>query len=166
MPDMLSRRRFSAALALSALPLRAFAQGGPAWSSLPFQWSITHTYGKPRAKIAVFSDPRCPYCRRFEADLAKIGDLTVHVFPLAVLGPDSVRIAKGVWCAPDRAKAWDDALHRRIAPPAAQCDDPIESLISYARQNGVRVTPTWFLESGERYIGAMPIDGLTLVLGR
>lgn len=163
---MLSRRRFAAALALAATPLRAVAKDAAAWKSLPFQWAITRKYGTGRDKIAVFSDPRCPYCRRFEADLAKMGDLTAHIFPLAVLGPDSIRIAKGVWCAPDRAKAWDDALHRRIAPPAAQCDDPIEPLMEHARRMGVRVTPTWYVENGERYVGAMPIDGLNLVLGR
>jgi len=163
---MPTRRRFAAALALSALPLQAFAQSSTTWKSLPFQWAITQKHGDGRSKVAVFSDPRCPYCRRFEADLARIGNVTVHVFPLAVLGPDSVRLAKGVWCAPDRAKAWEDVLHRRIAPPLAECENPVDALRDYAQRNGVRVTPTWFLENGERYVGAMPIDGLNLVLGR
>jgi thiol:disulfide interchange protein DsbC len=162
---MPSRRRFIAALALAAPPIAALAQAN-AWSSLPFQWSITYKYGNGRSKVAVFSDPRCPYCRRFEADLARLGDLTAHVFPLAVLGPESVRLARAAWCAPDRARAWTELLQRRIEPVEDLCDDPIEPLIEYAKRIGVRVTPTWYLQSGERYVGAMPIDRVQQVLGR
>ena len=77
------------------------------WESLPLQWAITSVRGSGRRKIAVLSDPNCPFCQRFEEDLAKLDDITVHILHYAILRPTSMRQAKGVWCSKDRAKAWD-----------------------------------------------------------
>jgi thiol:disulfide interchange protein DsbC len=129
------------------------------WSSLPLQWAITSVRGTGRRKIAILSDPNCPFCKRFEEDLAKLDDITVHVLPYAVIKPDSVRQAKGVWCSKDRVKAWNDMMFRRIEPQAGiDCDNPIEKLIAYGQSIGANSTPTWFLENGERYSGAMPLE--------
>ena len=114
---------------------------------------------------AIFSDPNCPYCKRFEEILAKLDDITVHVFPYAVITPESVRQAKSVWCSNDRSKAWNDLMFRRIEPRAATaCDNPIEKLVELGRQLGATSTPTWFLENGERYSGAMPLEQVRALL--
>mgnify|MGYP001595142022 FL=1 len=135
------------------------------WSSLPFQWAITDKRGDGRRKIAIFSDPNCPYCKRFEEDLAKLDDITVHIFPYAVIKPESVRQAKAVWCSKDRVKAWNDFMFRRIEPAAApDCDTPVEKLIELGRRLGANSTPTWFLETGERYSGAMPLEQVRALL--
>jgi thiol:disulfide interchange protein DsbC len=135
------------------------------WESLPFQWAITSKRGDGRRKIAVFSDPNCPYCRTFEEHLAEIENLTVHIFPYAVISPKSVRQAKAVWCSKDRAKAWDDLMFRRIEPRAApDCDTPIEELVQLGRRLGANSTPTWFLENGERYSGALPLQDVRQLL--
>ena len=114
---------------------------------------------------AIFSDPNCPYCKRFEEILAKLDDIPVHVFPYAVITPESVRQAKSVWCSNDRSKAWNDLMFRRIEPRAATaCDNPIEKLVELGRQLGATSTPTWFLENGERYSGAMPLEQVRALL--
>jgi len=135
------------------------------WDSLPLQWAITTARGSGRRKIAILSDPNCPYCKRLEEDLAKLDDITVHILPYAVLGPASVRQAKAVWCSNDRAKAWDDLMFRRIEPrPERDCDTPVEKLQDYGRRIGASATPTWFLESGERFSGALPLDEVRRLL--
>ena len=137
------------------------------WKALPFHWAITTKRGDGRRKIAVFSDPNCPYCKTFEAHLAEIDDLTVHIFPYAVLGPKSVEQAKAVWCSSDRVRAWNDLMQRRIEPAAApDCDTPIEELAVLGRRLGAASTPTWFLENGERYSGALPLVDLRQLLDR
>jgi thiol:disulfide interchange protein DsbC len=129
------------------------------WESLPLQWAITTVRGSGRRKIAILSDPNCPYCKRLEEDLAKLDDITVHILPYAILSPASVRQAKAVWCSKDRTKAWDELMFRRIEPRAApDCDTPVEKLVEFGRRIGARATPTWFLESGERHSGALPLD--------
>ena len=135
------------------------------WESLPLQWAITTVRGSGRRKIAILSDPNCPYCKRLEEGLATLDDITVHILPYAILSPASVRQAKAVWCAKDRAKSWDDLMFRRIEPRAApDCDTPVEKLVEIGRRMGATATPTWFLESGERYSGALPLDEVRRLL--
>ena len=135
------------------------------WSSLPFDDAVTTTRGTGRRKIAVFSDPNCPYCKRFEKDLAKLDDLTVHIFLYPVIRPESVAQTKAVWCSRDRAKAWNDLMLRDVQPTAKpDCDTPVEKLVALGRKLGANSTPTWFLENGERYQGALPLDEVTRLL--
>ena len=135
------------------------------WDSLPFQWAITTVRGSGRRKVAILSDPNCPFCKRFEEDLAKLDDITVHIFAYPIIKPESVRQAKAVWCSKDRAKAWDELMFRRVEPRAVpDCETPIEKLIELGRRLGASATPTWFLESGERYSGALPLQEVRLLL--
>lgn len=137
------------------------------WESLPFDWAITSKRGTGRRKIAVLSDPNCPFCKRFEEDLTKLDNITVHIFPYAVIKPESVRQAKSVWCSKDRVKAWNDLMFRRVEPQAApDCETPVERLIEYGRKLGATSTPTWFVETGERYSGALPIEEVRRLLDR
>lgn len=135
------------------------------WESLPLQWAITTVRGSGRRKIAILSDPNCPYCKRMEEDLAKLDDITLHILPYAIIRPESVRQAKAVWCSKDRAQAWNDLMFRRIEPRAApDCETPVEELVQYGRSIRATATPTWFLESGERFSGALPIDQVRRLL--
>jgi thiol:disulfide interchange protein DsbC len=135
------------------------------WSKLPWQWAITSKRGDGRRKIAILSDPNCPYCKRMEEDLAKLDDITIHIFPYAVIKPESVRQAKSVWCSKDRVKAWNELMFRRIEPRAAtDCENPVEDVIRFGQSIGARATPTWFLENGQRFSGAMPLEKVRALL--
>lgn len=135
------------------------------WESLPLQWAITTVRGSGRRRIAILSDPNCPYCRRLEGDLATLDDVTVHILPYAILGPASVRLAKAAWCSKDRGKAWAELMFRRIEPkPERDCETPVEKLAEFGRRIGATATPTWFLETGERYSGALPLEELQRLL--
>ncbi len=129
------------------------------WNQLPFQWAVTMRRGDGRRQIAIFSDPNCPFCQKFEKDLVTINDITVHIFPWAVIKPESVRQAKSVWCSKDRVKAWNDLMLKRVEPTApTDCENPIDELIALGTRLGATSTPTWFLPNGERYVGAQPMS--------
>jgi thiol:disulfide interchange protein DsbC len=50
-------------------------------------------------------------------------------------------------------------MFRRVEPQAGpDCDNPIDKLAQFGRSIGANATPTWFLESGDRYSGAVPLD--------
>jgi thiol:disulfide interchange protein DsbC len=135
------------------------------WSSLPFDDAITIVRGNGRRKIAVFSDPNCPFCKRFEKDLANLDDSTVHIFLFPVIRPESVPQTKAVWCSPDRAKAWRDLMLRGVQPSAKpDCNTPVEKLVALGRSLGANATPTWFDETGERYSGALALDDVRKIL--
>ena len=139
--------------------------GAIKWSSLPFDDAITIVRGDGRRKIAVFSDPNCPYCKRFEKDLAQLDDSTVYIFLFPVIRPESVAQTKSVWCSPDRAKAWRDLMLRGVQPTAQpDCKTPVDKLVALGRRLGANATPTWFVETGERYSGALAFDDVRKIL--
>ena len=135
------------------------------WSSLPLQSAITIRRGKGSREIAVFSDPNCPHCERFERNLMQLDDVTIHIFPYPVIRSESVRQAKAVWCSPDRAKAWNDLMLSRIQPRAApDCSNPVDEILALGKRLGANATPTFYLRNGNKHAGAMPMADLVPLL--
>ncbi|MGH8620560.1 MAG: DsbC family protein [Burkholderiales bacterium] len=129
------------------------------WSKLPFHWAVTTRRGDGRRQIAIFSDPNCPFCQKFEKDLAAVDNITIHIFMWPVIKPESVSQTKSVWCSKDRAKVWNDLMFKRVEPTApTDCENPIEELVALGSRLGATSTPTWFLPNGERYVGAQPMS--------
>ena len=83
---------------LSALPFDA----------LPLKDAFTIVHGNGKRKMAVFEDPNCSYCKRFERDMQKVNDVTVYLFLYPILSADSVEKSKNIWCAKDPAKVWQE----------------------------------------------------------
>lgn len=128
------------------------------FDSLPLESAIKVVRGNGSRRIAIFADPNCGYCKRFERELVNVPDITVYTFLYPILSPDSMEKSKAVWCAPDRAKAWMDLMIRDAVPAAAaKCDSPLDQLVAFGREKRISGTPTIFFEDGERVPGAMPM---------
>jgi thiol:disulfide interchange protein DsbC len=128
------------------------------FAALPLDNAVKIVRGNGSRKVAMFADPNCGYCKRFERDLLGVSDITVYVFLYPILSPDSVAKSKAVWCSPDRGKAWIDMMVRDT-PPAldAKCETPIDKVLAYGQSKSVRGTPTIIFEDGERVPGAISI---------
>jgi thiol:disulfide interchange protein DsbC len=128
------------------------------FDSLPLESAIKVVRGDGSRRIAIFADPNCGYCKRFERELVGVSDITVYTFLYPILSPDSTQKSKAVWCAPDRSKAWMDLMLKDSVPSgAATCETPIEKVVAFGRDKKISGTPTIFFEDGERVPGAMPI---------
>ena len=128
------------------------------FASLPIDNAIKIVRGNGSRKVAMFADPNCGYCKRFERDLLGVNDLTVYVFPYPILAPDSMEKSKAVWCSADRGKAWLDMMVRDQPPKSeGKCDTPIDKVLAYGQSKKIQGTPTLFFEDGERVPGVMPI---------
>ena len=92
------------------------------FASLPLDKAIVKVKGDGSRKLAVFSDPECPFCQELEKELAKVSDVTIYTFlyPLAELHPDAERKAKLVWCAENPAQAWDELMLNGKEPAATE----------------------------------------------
>jgi thiol:disulfide interchange protein DsbC len=134
------------------------------WDNLPLDTAVKTVRGNGKRVLAVFSDPNCPYCKRFEKDLARINDITVYTFLYPILSQDSTDKSKAVWCSADKSKAWNDLMVNGTAPAAARCDTPIEKNLELGRKHRVSGTPTLFFANGERVSGAVPQDQLEKLL--
>ena len=135
------------------------------FKSLPLKDSFTIVRGNGKRRIAIFEDPNCGYCKRFEKDLAKIDNVTIHVFLYPVLGPDSQAKSQAIWCAKDKAKAFEDWMLRNIAPVAANCDtSAIQRNRAFGDKHRITGTPTSFLPDGTRLPGAVPLEKIEQAL--
>ncbi|MGN6994584.1 DsbC family protein, partial [Neisseria sp. P0009.S005] len=47
------------------------------FASLPLYKAIKEVRGNGKLKVAVFSDPDCPYCKRLEHEFEKMTDITI-----------------------------------------------------------------------------------------
>ncbi|MES2955355.1 MAG: DsbC family protein, partial [Pseudomonadota bacterium] len=83
-----------------------------AFDALPLKDAFTLVRGNGKRKLAVFEDPNCGYCKRFERDMQKVTDVTVYMFLYPILSPDSAEKSKNIWCAKDKGKAWQDLMVR------------------------------------------------------
>lgn len=137
------------------------------FEKLPFESAIKVVKGNGKRVMAVFSDADCPYCKRFEDELAKVNDVTVYTFlyPIDSLHPKAAQKSKAVWCSADRVKAWNDLMHKGIEPKnAGTCETPIAKLVDLGGKLGVRGTPSLFFADGNRVPGLVPADKLELLL--
>ena len=130
------------------------------FSRLPLDKAIVKVKGDGSRKLAIFTDPDCPYCKQLEKDLSGVSNVTVYIFlyPIAQLHPDAPRKAKAIWCAPDRAKAWDDLMTGGKAPPepAATCETPISDIAKLGEELGIDGTPGLIFANGRMIPGAIP----------
>ena len=135
------------------------------FNGLPWKDAFTIVRGDGKRKLAVFEDPNCGYCKRFEADLQKVNNVTIHMFLLPILGKDSMEKSKNIWCAKDRAKAWTDWMLRDIMPPAATCDtSALTRNVELSKKFKITGTPTLVFADGSRVPGAISAAQLEKLL--
>ncbi|MDP2430839.1 MAG: DsbC family protein [Pseudomonadota bacterium] len=136
------------------------------FSSLPLENSIKYTQGKGERLLAVFSDPDCPYCMKVEVELAKLDNVTIHVFPYPIqsLHPGAAAKSAAIWCAPDRAQAWRSVLSGGKTPNKAtkdECVTPIAANVALAERLGINGTPTLVALDGRILPGAATADKIS-----
>ena len=126
------------------------------FDELPIKDAFTIVRGNGKRKLIVFEDPNCGYCKRFERDLQKVDNVTVHMFLYPILGPDSLEKSKSIWCAKDRGKAWLDWMVRDQPLQPATCDiSAIQRNVELGRKHRITGTPTLLFTNGARVPGAI-----------
>ena len=126
------------------------------FDTLPIKDAITVVRGDGKRKLAVFEDPNCGYCKRFERDLDKVTNVTIHTFLYPILSPDSNEKSKNIWCAKDKAKAWQDWMLSDQTPAPASCDaSAVARNIELGKKYKITGTPTLIFADGSRVPGAI-----------
>lgn len=140
-------------------------------SSLPSEGAIH--WGDPKAaKLVVFSDFQCSYCRRLVGELEK-ARVAVEERPISIFGAESRALAEKVLCAPDPVQA----LHQAYAggEPATRnhcAAKGLDANEAFARKHGFAGTPVLVRASDgavlhgyrdaatiRRFVGAAPAGG-------
>ncbi|MFM9925248.1 DsbC family protein [Variovorax sp. H27-G14] len=132
-----------------------------AFDQLPLKDSIKIVRGNGKRKLAVFEDPNCGYCKRFEKDMKTVDNVTVYLFLYPVLGPDSTVKSRDIWCSKDKGKAWGDWMEASAKPvtAAGNCDvTALQRNVEFGRKYNITGTPTLIFSDGTRTPGAIPAE--------
>lgn len=130
-----------------------------AFDSLPLDLAFKRVKGNGERKLAVFSDADCPFCARLEQELKSVDNVTIYtfLFPIDQLHPDAARKSRMIWCAPDKAKAWDEFFASGKLPDnGGECDNPVVATNALGQKLRVQATPTLVFADGSVTPGALP----------
>ncbi|MDB5777435.1 MAG: thiol:disulfide interchange protein [Herbaspirillum sp.] len=139
------------------------------FSDLPLNLAMKKVKGDGSRTIAVFEDPNCIYCKKFQQTLKSVDNVTVYTFMYNILSPDSVVKSKDIWCSADspagRAQVWDRWMSDGVAPKItdevrATCTAPNQEVLELGQKLKVTGTPTIFFADGSRVPGAIDAAGL------
>ncbi len=124
--------------------------------------------GKTKAKIAVFTDIDCGYCRKLHNEVPRMNELGIEVsylaYPRAGVGSGSYNKIVSAWCADDKLQAMTEAKAGRSIPNKT-CENPVAAQFELGQALGVTGTPAIFLEDGTLVPGYMPAEKLAKGLG-
>lgn len=134
------------------------------FDALPFELALKTVRGDGRRRIAVFEDPKCPYCRSLRTLVDQLDDVTVYTFPFPVLSAESDADARAALCAPDRLAAWSQLMLTGRKSPVSRCDSGVDKLLALGHRLAIRGTPTIFFADGRRAQGAIPPDQFMALL--
>jgi|GEM_PF-6047416 len=102
----------------------------------------------PEVHLVAFYDPMCPHCQDFyrltDALLQKRHDLAVHLIPIAILGPNSVAMAKIMLTTAEQGTDKMNAFHLKFINKTAEVDRA--KLLQMAKDAGIDVAK---MEKGE-----------------
>lgn len=129
------------------------------FSELPLELAVKQVHGNGKRTLVTFEDPNCGYCKRLAKDMVHLDNVTIYTFLFPILAADSMEKAKQVWCAADRAKAWNAVMAEgRVPGGRSDCDtSAVQKSLALGRRLNVTGTPTLFFSNGERIPGAVPL---------
>ena len=131
----------------------------------PRQWPANAAIrlGKPTGqKLAVFTDPDCPWCRKLQGELEQLTDVDIHEY-LYPLRPESPAKARAIWCNADRHHALVTAMQGGAvaAPDDATCDiSALEQVVAFGQARGIQESPTLIRGDGEMWVGYLTPEQL------
>jgi len=131
------------------------------FSTLPLKDAIVWKQGTGARKMAVFADPNCGYCKKFERDLQQIKNVTVYTFLYPILGGDSTDKSRDIWCSKDNTKAWRDWMLDGAHPVRSMgpCDvAALQRNSAFGRKHKITGTPAVLFEDGHRVPGALSVE--------
>lgn len=123
--------------------------------------------GVEQARITVFTDTSCPYCRKLHREVPQLQQAGVTVryiaFPRSGTQGSAYQTMRAVWCANDRRKAMDAAKGVGAGEPGeASCPDAkaVDAGYRLAQQLELRGTPAIVLPDGSIQPGYMTTSRL------
>lgn len=126
--------------------------------------------GEQKAKIYVFTDVDCGYCRKLHQEVPKLNKMGIEVvylaFPRQGPGTNTYRNMVSIWCAEqgkERRAAMDAAKGGGLIP-MKKCDAPVMKQFELGQRMGVNGTPAIVFSTGQLIPGYAPAEQIAAML--
>ncbi|GAV21310.1 thiol:disulfide interchange protein DsbC [Mariprofundus micogutta] len=132
------------------------------WSTLPLDKAIVSGDDNATLKLAVFTDPDCPYCKKLEEELKKMSGVKVYTFlyPLVQLHPQARAKAEAIWCSEDQHDMMLKVMVDKFIPEKATCTTPLDDIAAVAKKLNINGTPTMIAGDGRIAAGGKDATAL------
>lgn len=145
-------------------PLESVLPKKADFSKLPLKDAVVMGAKNPKKKVAVFTDPDCPYCRKLHEELKRIiatrQDIAFYMFlyPLP-MHKDAYKKSQAVLCEKS-PQLLDEALSGKAMPEPKCGNEQLEKILALGKEMGVSGTPALIREDGTILSGFLPADKL------
>mgnify|MGYP000061176420 FL=1 len=134
------------------------------WKALRLADAVKEIRGDGSKIFAVFTEPECGYCRKYEKTLEKLDNVTIYRF-LLPLDQRNQKDSIGIWCSgetnEERLQSLHKAMRERGRVSGAQgCKNPIADNVKFARHHDIYLTPTTIGADGRLVQGYLPLANL------
>lgn len=143
------------------------------FKNLPVQKSIVVKYGKGTRKVAIFSDPDCPFCKSLDKEIhSKLTnqDITFYYYmnPLRIPGHEDAPLkARKIWCSNDKSKAWVAWMTTGKLPNNnGSCKNPVDETKALSDSVGFNSTPTLIFDNGVVLKSAAKAEDIINIFGQ
>lgn len=146
------------------IPVESLKTRKTDYSKLPLKDAVVIGDAAAKKKIAVFTDPDCPYCRTLHEEMKKVvakrKDIAFHLFlfPLP-MHKDAYKKAQAVLCEKS-STLLDDAFSGKAMPEPSCGNELLEKILTLGKEIGVNGTPTLVREDGTMASAAFTADKL------
>ena len=131
---------------------------------LPLNLAMKRVKGNGQRRMAYFADPNCGYCKKLEAELKNVDNVTLYRFLIPIFKGSDVKI-RDILCSADPNKTWEDWMLNGIAPPAGNCPTPnTAKVLALSEKMRVNGTPTLIFANGTMQPGYLPAADLEKAL--
>jgi len=125
------------------------------FDKLPLELAVKEVKGNGKRKLAIFTDPNCPYCKRLEKELSGVSDVTLYLFMYPIF-PNSSDIVRNVLCSKDPARSWNDWMLKGVSPAKAVCKTQTDKVMALGQKLHVNGTPNLIFGNGIQAPGFLP----------
>jgi thiol:disulfide interchange protein DsbC len=129
------------------------------FDKLPLDLAVKEVKGNGKRKLAIFTDPNCPYCKRLEKELSGVTNVTLYLY-LYPIFPGSHEIVRNVLCSGDPVKAWNDWMLNKVRPAKAVCKTRTDEVMALGQKLHVNGTPNLIFGNGIQAPGFLPAEEL------